>query len=89
MISDVADGIWCCSHLLIHTNARAHLHSEYVFHILFTGCVMTPVIKTGNCLTVVPCYWIQGQFCRHNQRQLDVKSLSSEIGSKAEQTHRR
>lgn len=49
---------------------------------------MTPVIKAGNCLTVVLRYWIWGQFSRHNLRQLDVKSLSSEIGSKAEQTHR-
>lgn len=85
MIREDADGIWCCSH--IHTNT--HLHSEFVFHILSTGCVMTPVIKAGNCLTVVLRYWIRGHFCRHNWRQLDVKSLSSEIGSRAEQTHRR
>lgn len=91
MISDVADEIWCRSHTLIHTNTHTHthLHSEYIFHILSTGHVMMPVIKMGNCLTVVPCDWIQGQFCRHNQKQLDVKPLSSEIESKAEQTYRR
>lgn len=90
MISEDADGIWCCSYSHIHTkNTGSYLHSEFVFHILSTGCVMTPVIKAGNCLTVVVRYWIRGQFCRHNWRQLDVKSLSSEIGSRAEQTHRR
>ncbi|CAB1429802.1 unnamed protein product [Pleuronectes platessa] len=50
---------------------------------------MTPVIKAGNCLEVALRYWIQGQFSRRRRRQLDVKSLSSEIGSRAEQTHRR
>lgn len=71
------------------TQRHTHSHSEFVFHILSTGCVMTPVIKAGNCLTVVLRYWIRGQLGRHNWRQLDVKSLSSEIGSRAEQTHRR
>lgn len=71
------------------TQRHTHLHPEFVFHILSTGCVMTPVIKAGNCLTVVLRYWIRGQLGRHNWRQLDVKSLSSEIGSRAEQTHRR
>lgn len=89
MISEGADGIWCSAHSHIHTNTQTHFHSEFVFHILSTGCVMTPVIKPGNCLTVVLRYWIRGQFWRHNWRQLDVKSLSSEIGSRAEQTHRR
>lgn len=32
---------------LKHTDT--HSHSEFVFHILSTGCVMTPVIKVGNC----------------------------------------
>lgn len=72
-----------------HKHTGTHLHSEFVFHIPSNGCVMTPVIKAGNCLTVVLRYWIRGQFCRHNWRQLDVKSLSSEMGSRAEQTHRR
>lgn len=73
----------------MHASTPTHMHSEFGFHILSTGCVMTPVIKAGNCLTVVLRYWIRGQFCRHNRRQLDVKSLSGEIGSRAEQTHRR
>ena len=72
-----------------HTDTHAHRRSEFVFHILSTGCVMTPVIKAGNCLEVLLRYWIQGQFSRRHRRQLDVKSLSSEIGSRAEQTHRR
>lgn len=42
----------------IHTNTLQH--SEFVFHILSTGCVMTPVIKAGNCLTVGLRYWIPG-----------------------------
>lgn len=75
--------------LSAHKHTGTHLHSEFVFHIPSTGCVMTPIIKAGNCLTVVLRYWIRWQFCRHNWRQLDVKSLSSEIGSRAEQTHRR
>lgn len=72
-----------------YTHARTQSNSEFLFHILSTECVMTPIIKAGNCLTVVLRYWIWGQFCRHNRRRLDVKSLSSEIGSRAEQTHRR
>lgn len=32
-----------------HKHAGTRLHSEFVFHILSTGCVMTPVIKVGNC----------------------------------------
>lgn len=75
--------------LWTHKHAGAHLRSEFVVHILSAGCVMTPVIKVGNCLTEVLRYWIRGQFCRHNRRRVDVKSLSSEIGSRAEQTHRR
>lgn len=71
------------------THTHKHTGTHFVFHILSTGCVMMPVIKVGNCLTEVLRYWIRGQFCRHNWRQLDVKSLSSEIGSRAEQTHRR
>lgn len=72
-----------------HTHKRTHTHSEYIFHILSTGCVMMSVIKMGNCLTVVPCYWIYGPFRRYNQKQLNVKSLSSELGRKAERTYRR
>lgn len=69
------------------TTHITHSHPKLVFHILSTGCVMMAIIKVGNCLTVVPCYWICGQFCRHSRRQLDVKSLSGEIGSSAEHTH--
>lgn len=80
---------WDLILFILHTHKHrgTHLHSEFVFHILSTGCVMMPVIKVGNCLTEVLRYWIRGQFCRHNWRQLDVKSLSSEIESRAEQTH--
>lgn len=86
MINWNAEEIWKCLH---HHTKRQYSNSEFVFHILSTGWVMTPVIKAGNCLTAVQRYWIPGLFCRHNQRQLDVKSLSSEIGSRAEQTHKR
>lgn len=72
-----------------HKHRCTHSRSEFVYYIQSTGCVMMAVIKAGNCLTAVPCYWIRGPFCRHSRRQLDVKSLSSEIGSRAEQTHRR
>lgn len=82
-----ADGMWWCSHY-IHKQPDVQLHSEFLLHILSTGCVMMPFIKVGNCLTEVLRYWIRGQFCRHKWRQLDVKSLSSEIGSRAEQAHR-
>lgn len=75
--------------LQTHKHAAARLRSEFVFHILSAGCVMTPVIKVGNCLTEVLRYWIRGQFCRRGRRRVDVKSLSGEIGSRAEQTHRR
>lgn len=68
-----------------HKHTGYRLHSEFVFHILSAGCVMMPVIKVGNCLTEVLRYWIQRQFWGHKWRQLDVKSLSGEIGSRAEQ----
>lgn len=80
---------WDLMLFTLHTHTHKHTGTHFVFHILSTGCVMMPVIKVGNCLTEVLRYWIRGQFCRHNWRQLDVKSLSSEIGSRAEQTHRR
>lgn len=69
MISQGADGIWCCSLSHIHTNAQdtRTCIQNFVFHILSTGCVMTPVIKAGNCLTVVLRYWIRGQLCRHSE----------------------
>lgn len=74
--------------MLFTLHTHKHTGTHFGFHILSTGCVMMPVIKVGNCLTEVLRYWIRGQFCRHYWRQLDVKSLSSEIGSRAEQTQK-